>query len=98
LTDLEKIGGFQWDKGNRDKNWRTHKVSDPETEQIFFNQPLITGDDEKHSKDEEKRFFALGKTDGKRLLFVVFTIWKNLIRIISARDMSIKEGKIYNEK
>jgi uncharacterized protein len=97
LTDLEKIEGFQWDKGNQDKNWRSHKVSDLEIEQIFFNQPLVTGDDEKHSKDEEKRFYTLGKTDGNRLLFAVFTIRKNLISIISARDMSSKERKIYNE-
>ena len=32
-----------------------------------------------------------------RFLFVVFTIRNNLIRVISARDMSRKERKIYND-
>jgi len=31
----------------------------------------------------------------KRMLFVVFTIRKNSIRVISARDMSRKEKKVY---
>ena len=86
--------GFEWDEGNRDKNWIKHKVSTTECEQIFFNQPLVIQDDEKHSK-EEKRFFALGHTDLGRLLFVVFTIRNGKIRIISARDMNKKERGVY---
>jgi uncharacterized protein len=51
-------------------------------------------DDEKHSKGEE-RFYALGQTDAARFLFVVFTTRAQRIRIISARDMSRKERKVY---
>lgn len=65
-----------------------------ECEEIFFNQPLIVADDEKHSGDE-KRFFALGKTDRAKRLFIVFTLRDNKIRIISARSMSKKERSIY---
>jgi uncharacterized DUF497 family protein len=86
--------GFHWDKGNLLKNWEKHGVSAPECEQIFFNKPLITGSDKKHSK-QEFRFYALGQTDIGRLLFVVFTIRKNLIRVISARDMNRNERKVY---
>ena len=89
--------GFQWDQGNIDKNWLKHKVSNNECEQIFFNEPLLVADDRKHS-EAEKRWFALGKTDANRFLFVVFTIREGLIRIISARDMHQKERKIYHEK
>jgi uncharacterized DUF497 family protein len=39
--------------------------------------------------------FALGKTDRGRLLFVVFTIRGDKIRVISARDASKKERSHY---
>ena len=79
------------------KNWSKHRVSMSECEEIFFNQPLIVADDEKHSGDE-KRFYALGKTDRGKRLFIVFTLRDNKIRIISARGMSKKERSIYAEQ
>jgi uncharacterized DUF497 family protein len=94
---LTECTGFQWDKGNSGKNWERHQVTDAECEQIFFNKPLIVADDPKHSQTEQ-RWYALGRTDLNRLLFVVFTIRNNLIRIISARDMNRKERKIYHEQ
>ena len=94
LEILKECSGFQWDDGNSDKNWISHQVTKSECEQIFFNQPLFVEDDEKHSKTEI-RYYALGKTDDERKLFIVFTIRENLIRIISARDMSKKEREIY---
>jgi uncharacterized DUF497 family protein len=93
---LTNCTGFEWDKGNLLKNWEKHGVSAPECEQIFFNKPLITGRDEKHSK-QEARFYALGQTDAGRHLFVVFTICDDLIRVISARDMNRKERKVYEK-
>ena len=89
--------GFDCDKGNVNKNWECHSVTFVECEQVFFNSPVIVGDDERHSKDE-KRWFLLGRTDQNRLLFVVFTVRNSLIRVISARDMSKKERRIYHEK
>ena len=89
--------GFEWDKGNIDKNWIKHKVSSSECEQIFFNHPILIQDDILHSATEE-RYYALGKTDINRFLFVVLTVRKNLIRVISARDMSRKERKVYNDE
>ncbi len=91
---LEECTGFQWDKGNIEKNWLKHKVSPSECEQIFFNIPLIAHDDIKHS-EEEDRYYTLGKTNTNRFLFVVFTVRKKQIRIISVRDMSRKERQVY---
>lgn len=84
---------FDCDSGNLEKNWLKHGVSPLECEQIFFNQPLIAPD-VKHSQSEE-RFFALGRSDLDRYLFISFTIRGQKIRIISARDMSRKERKVY---
>jgi len=63
---------------------------------VFFNQPLLVDEDYKHSK-EEPRFFVLGKTDLERELLIVFTVRNNKIRVISVRDMSRKERKVYEE-
>ena len=84
---LVKCTGFEWDEGNFTKNWEKHGVLNLECEQIFFNKPLITQRDDKHSMNEP-RYYALGQTDAYRKLFIVFTIRINLIRVIIARDMN----------
>ena len=92
-----KTLSFDWDEGNKAKNWTKHKVLWQECEDVFFNDPLFIFPDIKHSEKEE-RYQALGHTNNKRLLFISFTIRKEKIRIISAREMSQKERKIYNEQ
>ena len=93
---IKNLTGFDWDEGNISKSWIKHDVSPFECEQVFFNQPLIVKNDEKHSK-KEIRYYGLGKTDYEKKLFVVFTIRENKIRIISARIMSKKEREIYEK-
>ena len=92
--ELENCTGFDWDDGNQGKNWEKHGVPDGEAEEIFFNDPLVAGTDEAHS-ERERRYFALGQTDGQRPLFVVFTIRENLIRVISVREMTRAELRRY---
>jgi len=96
LETLTTCTGFEWDEGNLLKNWETHGLTGPESEQIFFNKPLIAGRDGKHSR-KEACFYALGQTDAGRLLFVVFAVRNNSIRVISARDMSRKEKRVYGK-
>ena len=91
---LSKCTGFDWDEGNVEKNWISHKVTVAECEQIFFNLPLVVADDLKNSR-KENRFYVFGQTNASRLLFLVFTIRRKLIRVISARDMNRKERKVY---
>ena len=99
LPDFSKITGFQWDRGNIDKNWNKHQVKNSECEEVFFNIPFIVAHDQIHS-NSEIRFYALGKTNEDRYLFTVFTVRNDKIRVISSRDMSRKERNIYenNEK
>lgn len=92
-----RLTGFDWDRGNREKNWKKHRVDFQESEEIFFNKPLKIFSDEKHS-GKEKRFLAYGLTNKSRKLTVVFTLRKGKIRIISARDQNRKERKIYESK
>ena len=91
---LRRCTGFDWDDGNRDKNWLLHRVTAGECEQIFFRQPLVVAADDAHAQDEE-RFFVLGRTIRHRLLFVVFTLRGSLVRVISARDMTKREREAY---
>lgn len=93
---LKGIKGFQWDDGNSGKNERKHGVTDRESEEIFFNKPLVIARSVKGSP--EIRYAALGKTYGSRLLAVVFTMRANRVRIISARPMSRHERKLYEEE
>lgn len=88
---------FDWDKGNADKNWIKHKITTNECEEVFTNRPLKTYKDVKHSQNED-RFVALGISDNNRMLYLVFTIRKYKIRIISARNMSRKERSLYEKK
>ena len=96
-ADIENCEGFAWDEGNSNKNWHLHQVTDGECEDVFFNLPLIIAPDKKHS-DREARFFALGRTDADRWLFIAFTIRNKLLRVISAREMTKSEERIYAEK
>jgi uncharacterized DUF497 family protein len=90
---LSSVEAFDWDKGNIKKNWERHRVSYIECEEVFFNTPLIVKEDKPHSAIED-RYYVLGKTDNERLLFVVFTLRNNKIRVISARDMKKREENL----
>ena len=95
-NDFDKFSGFQWDRGNIDKNLIKHNVENWECEQVFFNKPILVLEDPRPSLSE-KRWAAFGKTDAERFLLVVFTKRGSLLRVISARDMNKKE-KLFYEK
>ena len=97
MIDFAQITEFDWDEGNVRKNEK-HNVSMAESEQIFFNDPLLILADTKHSQAEE-RFHALGKSDEGRLIHITFTLRSGnaKIRVISARDMHKKECQIYEQ-
>lgn len=85
---------FEWDKGNLHKNYRKHQVTNIECEEAFFDKNKKMYNDVFHS-GIESRFLLLGKTKKDRLLFIVFTMRANTIRVISARDTNKKEYKLY---
>jgi uncharacterized DUF497 family protein len=91
---LAECSGFEWDEGNLEKNWEKHGVAFWECEEVFLNRPLVVRSDDQHS-GSERRYYALGRTETDRLLFVAFTIRRKLIRPISARDMTEKERRAY---
>lgn len=98
MLDLDRIEGFECDAGNRGKNGK-HGVTDGETEQVFFGEPLLILEDGRHG-GAERRFHALGRTVDGRRLHVTFTLRdeERRIRVISARDMHRKERVAYEAK
>ena len=94
MDELLRCTGFEWDEGNTDKSWVRHKVRWSECEEVFFNHPLLVLADDRHSA-QEPRYYGLGRTNAGRLLFVVFTIRRDLVRVVSARDMSKRERREY---
>ena len=89
--------GFEWDKWNIEKNIIKHGVNQDECEEVFFNSPLV--EEIPISKEQgEQRYYVLGITDEGRKLTVIFTIRNKKIRVISARDMSRKERRGYEQK
>jgi hypothetical protein len=91
---LDACTGFEWDEANAHKNWERHQVTPEEAEDVFFNEPLVVRSDVRHSR-VERRYYALGQTSAGRYLFVVFTIRRSLVRVISVRDMNRKESHAY---
>ncbi len=97
MLNPDRFVGFDWDEGNKQKNWEKHQVEYTECEQVFFNKPLLISEDIKHST-QEQRYYALGQTNINRTLFIVFTVRDNKIRVISARDQSKKERTTYGRQ
>ena len=93
---LDQGQAFDWDKGNRGKNFIKHQVADEECEEVFFDQQKKITHDELHS-GQESRHLLIGQTKKSRLLFIVFTVREEKIRIISARDLNKKERKLYEK-
>jgi uncharacterized protein len=94
MDPLENCTGFDWDDANTQKNWERHQVTPEEAEDVFFHKPVVVRSDVAHSKGE-RRYYALGQTGAGRRLFVVFTVRRKLIRVISARDMNRNETETY---
>ncbi len=90
---LNNVTGFEWDDGNQNKNFIKHGVSKYESEEVFFSDNKVILEDMLHS-DKEERWLLLGETYGSKRLFIVFTIRKDKIRVISARILNKREYKL----
>lgn len=94
-----KVGGFDWDNGNRAK-CQKHGVSIDEIEALLSGNPRVAPD-LRHSMKED-RLLAVGRTSAGRPLFVAFTIRKkgrnHLIRPVSARYMHVREITAYEKE
>ena len=91
-----KVIGFEWDDANIEHIAR-HKVLPGEAEEVFFDKNNVQHEDLEHST-VEKRLLIIGKTEKERLLYQIFTIRRNKIRVISSRDINKKEVQLYEKE
>jgi len=87
---------FEWDPEKAAENLAKHGVAFEEAATVFRDTLSATGSDPDHSFDEE-RFITFGVSTAGRLLVVAHTDREDTIRIISARPVTPRERKIYEE-
>lgn len=87
---------FTWDDKKAEINYKKHGVTFQEAATIFGDPLSITYDDPDHSTDEF-RLITFGLSRFNRLLVISHAERENKMRIISARQMTKKEKKIYEE-
>ena len=87
---------FEWDPKKAETNKRKHGVTFQEGATVFGDPLAITYADPDHSEDEG-RLITFGLSTQKRLLVVSHAHRGSRTRIISARSMTRKERKIYEQ-
>jgi len=86
---------FEWDEDKNAENIKKHGVNFNEAELAFQDENAVELYDELNS-DGETRYQIIALSPS-RLLFVAFTVRKEIIRIISARKANQRQVKIYND-
>jgi len=85
---------FEWDGDKARKNVKKHKVSFEEAVTVFGDFLSITIPDSSHSETED-RWIIIGESNKHRLIVMVHTERGDRIRIISARQATLRERKEY---
>ena len=89
---------IEWDRVRNVVNKRKHGISFEEAQTVFYDPLTKVAHDTEHSELED-RFIAVGYSFMNRLLLVVHCYKKRdqIIRIISARKLTRKERKQFEE-
>ena len=85
-----------WDPRKARINLVKHGVSFDEAATVFIDPLAVTADDPDHSFAED-RFVTIGFSKFDRLLFVAHAERDHTIWIISARETTRQERRIYEE-
>lgn len=87
---------FEWDSEKAIYNTRKHGVSFVEAATVFRDDLSVTAYDPDHSFHED-RYITIGWSDQQRLLMVSHTERGDRIRLISARELTRAERKVYEK-
>ena len=89
-----KTEPFELDSEKARTNLADHKITFDEAKSVFIDPLAVSGHDPDHSYDES-RYMMMGASSSGHLLAVVFTYRSDKIRLISARKVTKRERKIY---
>jgi uncharacterized protein len=87
---------FEWDEKKAAANLSKHGVSFEEAKTIFDDPLYVDFYDPDHSINEH-RYIIIGESRHGRLLIVSYTERGDVIRLISSREVTPTEHKIYEE-
>ncbi len=87
---------FEWDENKAASNLKKHGVSFDEAKTVFDDPLYIDFYDPDHS-DGEDRYIMMGMSLQNRLLLVAYTERGDAMRLISARETTQPEQKLYEQ-
>jgi len=87
---------FERDPNKALENLQKHRVAFEEAATAFGDHLSVTGPDPDHSMEED-RFITLGSSNQSGLLMIAHTERGDSIRIISARELTPRERRQYEE-
>jgi hypothetical protein len=90
------MGTFEWDQNKAFQNLVKHGVTFDEASTAFTDPLSLKSPDPDHSLHEE-RFILIGHSYQQRLLVVVYVERADVVRIISAREATRSEKRMYEE-
>ncbi len=88
---------FEWDSNKAATNERKHKEISFHEAASMFGDPLAVSFSDLDSSEGEHRFLVFGVSRSNRLLVVSYTERSGAIRIISAREATRPEGRVYED-
>ena len=88
---------FTWTKKKEHSNRKKHGFFLSEITDVFDDPYLIEFYDKAHSTVEEERYICLGRWQDFMILYVVFTEKDGEIHLITAREATPKEVRVYEE-
>ena len=87
---------FEWDEEKAAANSAKHRVSFEEAKTVFEDPFYVDFYAPAHSYDEP-RYIIIGESHLGRLLIVSYTELDDVIRLISAREVTRSERETYEE-
>ena len=87
---------YEWDQKKAATNLERHGVSFDEAATVFSDPLYIDFYDPDHSVDEH-RYLIMGQSTAGRLLIVSYTERDEVVRLISARELTSIERRAYEE-
>ena len=87
---------FEWDPDKARDNEQKHGVSFLEASEVFGDDHSSSVPDPDHSSDEE-RYLIFGISQQGRYVVVSYTERGDRIRLISARQMTPRERRAYEQ-
>ena len=86
---------FEWDSSKALDNVTKHRVSFERAREVFFDPFLASLEDDFQGGEERQR--VIGMTESWKLLYVVYVVRADIVRLISARNVTSLERKRYED-